>query len=131
MSWITNISNAINSAFKAIRPPFPAIPPLLLLCELYNRPGLSAIALTGAIIQRLPEAGIPTGVNPDGSPNIICSFARIVSEEVIKEIKNHAKVINVLEPGSIMSTGVGGNAGGPVVINSVNTMIAEALGIVQ
>jgi len=131
MSWISKISGAINSAFSAVRSPFPSIPPLLLLCELYNRTGLSAIALTGAIIQRFPEAGIPTGVNPDGTPNLVCSFARIVAEEVVKEIKNHAKVINVLEPGSIMSTGVGGNAGGPVVVNSVNTMIAEAIGIVQ
>lgn len=131
MGWITNISNAINSAFKAVRPPFPAIPPLLLLCELYTRPGLSAIALTGAIIQRLPEAGIPTGVNPDGSPNLISAFVRIISEEVIKEIKDHAKVTNVIEPGSIMATGVGGNAGGPVVVNSVNTMISQTLGIVS
>lgn len=131
MNWITNISNAISSAFKAVRSPFPMIPPLLLLCELYTRPGLSAIALTGAIIQRLPEAGIPTGVNPDGSPNLICTFARIVSEEIIKEIKNHARVTNVIEPGSIMVTGVGGNAGGPVVVNSVNTMVSQALGIIS
>ena len=130
MTWIQNIASAIQNAFKAVRPPFPAIPPILLLCELYTRPGLSAIALTAAIIQRLPEAGIPTGVNPDGSANIICAYTRLVAEELVKEIKNHAKVVNVLEPGSIMTTCVGGNAGGPIVVNGVNTMITEAMGLV-
>lgn len=130
MGWIQNIASSINNAFKAVRPPFPSIPPLLLLCELYTRPGLSAIALTAAIIQRLPEAGIPTGVNPDGSANIVCAYTRLIAEELVKEIKNHAKVVNVLEPGSIMTTCVGGNAGGPIVVNGVNTMISEAVGMI-
>jgi hypothetical protein len=129
MSWVQNISTSINNAFKAVRPPFPPVPPLLLLCELGTRPGLSAIALTGAIIQRLPEVGIPTGVNPDGSPNIVCAFVRLICEEIVKELKDHAKVVDAIEPGGIMTTGTGGNAGGPVVVSSVNTMITQLSGL--
>ena len=86
MSWINTIAQGIENAFKAVRPALQSIPPLLLLCEVFQRPGLSAIALTSAIIRRLPEAGIDTGPNNDGSPNKINQFVRIISEEWIKSI---------------------------------------------
>lgn len=131
MSWITSIANGIEAAFSAVRPALQMIPPLLLICEVKNRPGLSAIALTSAIIRRLPEAGIETGVNNDGSPNKINQFVRIMCEEMVKEIKDNAKVTCVIEPGIINSLGAGANAGGPVVVNSVNTFPVNTMGIIQ
>ena len=86
MSWIESISSGIEKAFSAVRPALKFIPPILLLCELKSRPGLSAIALTSAIIRRLPEAGIETGTNNNGSANKINQFVRIMCEETIKEI---------------------------------------------
>ena len=88
MSWIQTIADGIEKAFDTVRPALKSIPPFLLICELYKRPGLSAIALTSAIIRRLPEAGIETGVNPDGSENKVNQFVRIMCEETIKEIKD-------------------------------------------
>ena len=131
MSWIETISNAIETAFSSIRPALPSIPPLLLLCELNNRPGLSAIALTSAIIKRLPEAGIETGVNPDGSPNKINQFIRIMSEEIVKEFKDNASIDCVMSPGSVISFGVGANAGGPVTISSTSTSPVSIKGILR
>ena len=131
MSWINTIAQGIENAFKAVRPPLQSIPPLLLLCEVFQRPGLSAIALTSAIIRRLPEAGIETGVNADGSPNKINQFVRVLCEEVIKEIKDNAKVTCVLQPGTINSIGTGANAGGPVVVTSYNTIPVNTMGIIQ
>ena len=131
MSWINTIAQGIENAFKAVRPPLQSIPPLLLLCEVFQRPGLSAIALTSAIIKRLPEAGIETGVNADGSPNKINQFVRVLCEEVIKEIKDNAKVTCVLQPGTINSIGTGANAGGPVVVTSYNTIPVNTMGIIQ
>ena len=131
MSWISIISQQIEKAFDKIRPPFPVIPPLLLICELYRRPGLSAMALTSAIIRRLPEAGIETGVNPDGSPNKINGFVRIMCEEMVNELKNNARVSCALEPGNVMSVGTGSNAAGPVVVHSINTSISKVLGILH
>lgn len=131
MSWIDTISQGIEKVFSAVRPALPAIPPLLLICELHNRPGLSAIALTTAIIRRLNEAGITTGVNPDGSPNKINQFVRIFAEETIKEFKDNARITSVIEPGSVITFGVGANAGGPVSTTSTSTSAVPTYGIIQ
>lgn len=131
MSWIQNIANGIESAFSMARPPLPFIPPLLLLCEVNNRPGLSAIALTAAIIKRLGEAGIVSGVNPDGSPNKICMFIRIFVEEMVKEFKDNASISSMLVPGAVNSVGTGANAGGPVVVTSMNTIPMVIKGILH
>lgn len=130
-SWIETIANSINSAFDTARPALKSIPPILLLCELYKRPGLSAIALTSAIIRRLPEAGIETGLNPDGSENMVLKLIRIMCEEIIDELRMNARVTSLFEVGSIISVGQGANAGGPVVVSSTNTMIGEVHGIIR
>ena len=131
MSWINTIAQGIENAFKAVRPALKSIPPLLLLCEVFQRPGLSAIATTGNIIKRMPEAGIETGVNPCGSPNVNNKFIRIICEEVIKEIKDNAKVTCVIAPTSINSIGTGANADGPVVVTSYNTIPVNTMGIIE
>ena len=131
MSWINTIAQGIENAFKAVRPALQSIPPLLLLCEVFQRPGLSAIALTSAIIRRLPEAGIETGVNADGSPNKINQFVRVLCEEIVTEIKDNAKVTCVLQPGTINSIGTGANDSGPVVVTSYNTMPVNTMGIIE
>lgn len=131
MSWIQTIANGIEKAFDAVRPALTTIPPILLICELYKRPGLSAIALASAVIRRLPECNIQTGVNPDGSENKINQFVRVFSEEIVKEIKDNARVTAVIEPGSVISVGTGSSAAGPVVVSSLNTVIGRALGIVE
>lgn len=131
MSWINKIANGIEKAFSTVRAPLQIIPPILLICEVYQRPGLSAIALASSIIKRLPEAGIETGVNNDGSPNKINQFVRILSEEIIQEIKDNARVTCVVESGTINSLGTGANAGGPVVVTSVNTIPINVMGIIE
>lgn len=131
MSWINKIANGIEKAFSTVRAPLQIIPPILLICELYQRPGLSAIALASAIIRRLPEAGIETGANNDGSPNKVNQFIRIFCEQVVQEIKDNARVTCVVEPGTINSLGTGANAGGPVVVTSVNTIPINIMGIIQ
>ena len=131
MSWINTIAQGIENAFKTVRPALQSIPPLLLLVGVIQRPGLSAIALTSAILRRLPEAGIETGVNADGSPNKINQFVRVLCEEIVTEIKDNAKVTCVLQPGTINSIGTGANAGGPVVVTSYNTMPVNTMGIIE
>lgn len=131
MGWINRIADGIEKAFSTVRPALQAVPPILLICELYKRPGLSAIALASSIIRRLPEAGIETGVNNDGSPNKINQFVRILCEEIVQEIKDNARVTCVVESGTINSIGSGANGGGPVVVTSVNTIPINILGIIQ
>ena len=122
---------SVKDAFAGVRPPLKPIPTPLLLCDLENRPGMSAMSVTSAIISRLPEAGINTGVNADGSPNKINALIRIIVEELIKEIKDNGVVTAVLKDGSVVSVGTGANAGGPFTVTSTNTMIARLLGLLQ
>lgn len=56
MSWINKIAQGIEKAFSTVRPALQTVPPILLICELYKRPGLSAIALASAIIRRLTRS---------------------------------------------------------------------------
>lgn len=130
MSWISTISEGITSAFSMLRVPAPPIPPILLLCEIMNRPGLSAMALTAAIISRLPEIGIETGVNPDGSANMVTQFIKVFSEELVKEIKNNAVVNCAMPPGALNITGVSAGVGGGAVTAS-NATFSEIKGLVR
>ena len=127
MSWIDKIANGIDNILSSVRAPLNLLPPLLLICEVHNRPGLSAIASTGAIIKRLPEANIETGVNNCGSPNMNNQFIRIVCEELVKEIKDNARVTCIVEPLKLNSVSISGNA----VVNSQNTIISDTKGIIE
>lgn len=131
MSWITTICEGISKAFETVRKPLQYIPTLLLLCEVKNRPGLSAIALTTAVIRRLSEAGIDTGVNPDGSPNKICQFVRIFSEEIVREFQDNASVALAVDANSITTQAMGANAGGPVTVVGQNVLPTQAAGIIR
>ena len=131
MSWVTKIADGIDKAFSMVRPALGMLPSLLLICEVRTRPGLSAIVLTSSIIKELPKAQIETGVNNCGTPNKINQFIRIVCEELAKEIKDNARVTCVIEPGTINSIGNGENAGGPVVVTSINTTPSSTKGIIE
>lgn len=111
------------------RVPAPSIPPILLLCEIMNRPGLSAMSLTTAVISRLPEIGIDTGVNPDGSANMVTQFVKVFSEELVKEIKNNAVVNCAMPPGALNITGMSAGVGGGAV-TATNTGFGEVKGLV-
>ena len=128
---LKTICDSIKNLFETIRPAAPLFPAIIMACSLAKRPGLSAIALTSAIIRRLPEAGIETGVNPDGSENKIGKIVRIVCEETIKEFKDNARVTCVIEPGSIIGTGTGASPVGPIVVSTINTMIGRTIGLIQ
>lgn len=129
MSWITSIAQGIETAFSKVRPALATIPTLLLICEIKNRPGLSAMALATAIITRLPEAGISTATNPDGTPNKIMQFVRIISEEFVKEVKNNLKISSVIMPGSVSVSITGMSPSGPVTGTGVNIMPTQVDGL--
>lgn len=131
MSWIKTICEGVSKAFNTIRKPLQYIPTLMLLCEVKQRPGLSAIALTTAVIQRLSEAGIDTGTNPDGSPNKIGQFVRIFSEEIVREFQDNASVNLAVDAGSVTTQATGANAGGPVTVFGTNVLPTQAQGIIR
>ena len=129
MMWITQIADFIKDKFNFVRVALPVIPPMLLICEASRRPGLSAIALATAIIQRLPEAGIDVSVNADGSPNKVLGLVRIISEEVVKEIKTNSRVMFGIQSGGISVQGVGVGPTGPTTVTGTNLIPAQGDGI--
>lgn len=131
MNWINNIMNMVSTAFNAVRKPAQSIPPILLLCEINNRSGLSAISLTSNIIARLPEIGFNTGVNPDGSANMVNQYTKIICEELIKEIQNHALVDCAVNSGQININSSGACAVGPVTTTGTNIMPFSIKGVLR
>ena len=113
---IQQICQTIKNYFNNVRPPFPQLPRLLLVCSMIRRPGLSVIQSVANITKDLNKLGIPTGVMPDGSANLTVGFTFANTNEIYRAIKKDASV-----QGSMMLTGFGSNAGGPVVIQGFNT----------
>jgi|TARA_R110000851_G_scaffold85152_1_gene185276 hypothetical protein len=90
------------------------------------RPGLNSQLLASSIVSRFNEAGIPTGVLADGTPNVFEAFVKVMCEEVVDHIQDQMRVDVVLDPGALLNAN-GANAGGPVVV--VGATIAPHTGI--
>ena len=131
MDWINNISQSVENTLSKARVPAQTLPAIPLFCETLTRPGLSATVLASRIISRLPDIGIPTGVNPDGSDNIVNKFVMVICEEFVNAIKNEAVVSTSVPTGKIAITGTGGNVGGPVQVTGYNSMSTVIKGVMQ
>ena len=127
---IKQICESITKLFTNALPPFPQLPRILLVCSMIKRQGLSAIRSTSNIVKDLNKLGIPTGPMPDGSPNLTVAFAFASTKENFRALKKDAPVQVGVQPGSMMITGFGANAGGPVNIQGVNTSPSIAVGAV-
>lgn len=118
---IEQICQTISNFFNNVRPPFPQLSRLLLVCSMIRRPGLSVIQSVANITKDLNKLGIPTGAMPDGSANLTVGFTFANTNEIYRAIKKDASIQVGIQPGSMMITGFGSNAGGPVVIQGFNT----------
>jgi hypothetical protein len=129
LSSISKILNILSGIFDKTKKPAPNVPSFLLFgAEL--RPGMSARDLAANTISRMEsEAGIPMGDIFGDGPNAITEAVLLQAEEQIKHIQTKAKVNTVIKPGSIQLTGVGANAGGPVVIQGSNITPTQNTGI--
>lgn len=131
MGGIQKIVEAINNIVDKIRVPVIPIPAILLICCVFKRPGLSAMIIAAKTIRRQSEFGAPTGALPDGTPNKMNSLITVMAEEVVRELQKSSVVEGVVPPGTMMITGFGSNAGGPVTIIGTNTLPTKVTGIVR
>ncbi len=117
-----SILNSLLSLFKLPNrvqsTPYP--PEMILATDL--RPGLSPRKTAAAIIKRQAEAGIPVGPLPSGkiSPDEIMERIRV--EEIFNSITSEMVVDVAVQPG-ISITAVGGNAGGPIVVEGASKAV--------
>lgn len=128
---IENICNTISNFFQNVRPPFPQLSRLLLVCSMIRRPGLSTIQSVSNIVKDLNKLGIPTGPMPDGSANLTVAFTFASTKEVYRGIKKDMSIQVGCQPGTMMVTAFGGNAGGPIVVNGMNMSTGMLYGNAQ
>ncbi len=115
---ISQICKTIKDFFQTTRPPVQQLPRMLLVCSLIKRPGLSTVVSVANIVKDLNMMGIPTGPNPDGSPNLTVAHAYAVTKEIFRALKLDAVVQVGIGPaalniqvGPVMGTNINcGNA---------------------
>lgn len=99
---IEQICQSITNFFNNVRPPFPQLPRILLVCSMRRRPGLSTIQSVSNIVKDLNKLGIPTGPMPDGSANLTVGFAFASTKEIYRGLKFDASVQVGIQPGTLM-----------------------------
>lgn len=113
---IAQICETVKNYFDISRPPAKQLPRALLVCSLMKRPGLSSIVSTSNVIKTLNMMGIPTGPNPDGSPNLTVAVTYAIMKEFVRALHLDAVVqfgfgpyaINIMAgniPGGSVNTG--------------------------
>ena len=126
---IAQICQTIGNYFSNVRPPFPQLSRILLVCSMIKRPGLSVLQSVANITKDLNKLGIPTGSMPDGSTNLTVAFALASTKETYRAIKKDMSIQVGIQPGTMGSFGVGANAGGPVTIQSFNITPSMGFGV--
>lgn len=126
---IEQICNSITRMFDNVRPPFPQLSRILLVCSMIRRPGLSTIQSAANIIKDLNSLGIPTGAMPDGSPNLTAAFIFANTKEIYRGIRKDMSIQVGIQPGTMSTIGYGANAGGPVTVVSTNTTPSMGYGM--
>lgn len=129
MGGIEKIVNSITKVLEKVRVPAIPIPAILLLCNVFKRPGLSPMMIAANAIKRQAEFGAPTGALPDGSPNMVNSLIYVLADEIVKEIQKNCVLECVVPPGTLVVNGFGANAGGPVTIIGTNILPFKATGL--
>ena len=105
---IQQICNTIKNYFKNSTEPFPILPSILIACSMGKRPGLSTVRSTANIVNELSKLGIPTGVMPDGSPNLTVAFSYASTDEYVRMIREDMSSQGAGIPGDANIIGGGG-----------------------
>lgn len=126
---LQKIIDSIMGLLEKARAPFTPIPAIILACGVFKRPGLSPMMIAANVIKRQSEFGAPTGPLPDGSSNMMNSLIYVMVDEVVKEFQRNCVIESVVPAGTMVITGMGANAGGPVSITATNTLPVKVIGI--
>lgn len=116
----------MDTALNKLKTPADTLPPLLLYATAIQRSGISPSRASSDAITKNGALGISTGVNPDGSPNVVNEYTNNIISAVLDEIMENGVVQISIPPGAITVQAEGGNAGGPVVCvgqNITNTIV--------
>jgi len=127
---IEQICNTIKNFFDRVRKPAPEVSNILIICAIAKRKGLSTINSTANVVEEMNKMGIPVGDMPDGSPNLTVGIEYSRWKEIVRTFHEDAKIQTSVTPGNTTFTGTGANAGGPVVVQGVNTNAGPGYGLI-
>lgn len=128
---INSIAEKMKKAFERMKTPAEILPPTLLYCIAVKRPGVSATEAASKAISEYGKFGIATGMNPDGTPNVVNEYTYTIVKTVLDEIKKNGVVQVSIPANSIMVQATGGNAGGPVTCVGSNIISTTLRGILR
>ena len=128
---IEQICKTISNFFNNVRPPFPQLSRLLLVCSMIRRPGLSVIHSVANITKDLNKIGIPTGKNLAGCENMSLGYSYAYVNEIYRALIKDTSLQVGVAPGSLMITAFGSNAGGPIVVQGMNTSAGQGFGDIK
>lgn len=83
------------------------------------RPGMDPTVVASTITSRFPEANIPSGPLPGGTPNSLEVLVNIMCEEIVGAVQDDMRVDILVDPGQQV-TSFGANGGGPIVTQGSN-----------
>lgn len=127
----SSILNGINKILKIQNAGGNTVVPTpLILVGAQRRPGLSALKISSAIIQRKSEAGLPIGALPSGAENPDEIMWRIAVEEIVKAIQEDAKLTIAIPPGTTL-TATGASPSGPVTVFGSTITLTTGYGVIQ
>ena len=101
------------------------LPPSLICCTAMGRMGVSASIAASVVLENNRKIGIPTGPNPDGSPNLINKHDYGLIKSVLDMIVKNSVIQVGIPANSLLIQVQGGNAGGPLV--AVGTNMTDTL----
>lgn len=131
---IGSVIDKINSFFQAVDAKITKVmpmPAIFLLCAALSRQGLSPLRSLSNVCKLLEEAGIPTGPNPDGSPNLIVLASYALLKEIYRAQTEDAVIQGGVMPGEMMLMSQGSNSAGPVVSLGTNLLPTHLWGVIQ
>lgn len=131
MATISSIVSLITEALDGVKSPANTLSPYLLLAAGELRPGLSAIRITGEVINRNKAVGIPTEDNISGGDNLINQYTYNIVKSVVEALKSDAAIHIAIPPNSLLIQSNGANSGGPVISTGSNLTTSIGKGIIQ
>lgn len=104
---IGSISNMLNTTMSWLAP----IPGMLLVCTSCRRPGFSSLVTSAAIYADME------GITNEEFDDVVKKFVYNVVDKIKRNIQDDGVCFVAIPPGEMKFTLIGGNEGGPIVLN--------------
>lgn len=110
---ITSLLNIVSGAMNKARTILVQIPGILLICTCSRRPGFSSILASAKIYADMKYA-------QNENDEIVKKFVFNVIDRIKKNMQDDGVCLIAIPPNGLILQLVGGNAGGPAVLNGSN-----------